>query len=246
MRPVDLTALDLRQRGVVRRCLDVLDAGDLGSAGHPVVRVLARTCRPAWRSGRSRRTGPTRPGAGSVKVAGFLTFDQMCFGTMNWPFSVDCDELRVGRLQVDRDLVRTLRLTDAMFDVRLGEPDHVHGRVLLAGREAVDDVGSRQWLPSLHFTPCADVQRQGLVAVRPLPALRKPRVLVAAACCGRDDEGLVERPADERSRREARGRVRVEVTNECGVARSCEDEAFVSSGLLDCCGRARCRQRETL
>ena len=42
VRPVDLAALDQRERGVVRRRLDVLEAGDERLAGLPVVRVLAQ------------------------------------------------------------------------------------------------------------------------------------------------------------------------------------------------------------
>ena len=42
VRPVDLAALDQRERRVVRRSLDVLEAGDLRQPGLPVVRVLVQ------------------------------------------------------------------------------------------------------------------------------------------------------------------------------------------------------------
>ena len=48
--------------------------------------------------------GPEPTGCGFVNVAGSATFDQMCCGITMAPFSVDGDELRVGRLQVDDDL----------------------------------------------------------------------------------------------------------------------------------------------
>ena len=46
-----------------------------------------------------RVNGPEPTGFGFVNVAGFATFDQMCRGITIAPFSVDGDELRVGRLQ---------------------------------------------------------------------------------------------------------------------------------------------------
>ena len=151
----------------------------------------------------------------------------MCFGTTNCEVEIRSDELRVDRLEVDDDLVRAGGLD--RLDVRVGshEADQVHRLVLLAGREAVGDVGGGERLAVAPLRVLDEVERERLVAVAPLPALREPRIGVAAAGDAADDERLVERATDEGAAGQARGGIGVEVLDEGGVARAGHDEAAV-------------------
>ena len=94
-------------------------------------------------------------------------------------------------------------LTDTMFVPARVEADDVHRLVLLAGGEAVDHVGSGQRLAVRPLRRPCDLERQRLVAVAPLPALREPRIDVAATGDRRDDERLVDRALHEAAVRAA-------------------------------------------
>ena len=106
VRPVDLAALDLQQRGVVRGRLLVLEARDLRRARLPVGRVLAvddvlrRQPRDVRERARADRLGVLeRRGLG-------LTFDQMCCGTTNWRFRLAAMNCESGVLSVIATRVR--------------------------------------------------------------------------------------------------------------------------------------------
>ena len=103
-------------------------------------------------------------------------------------------------------------------DVRVGrrEPDHVHRLVLLAGGQAVDDVGRRERLAVRPLDAVLQVEREGLVPVRPLPALREPRIQVAAAGDRADDQRLVEGAAHEAAARQAGGGVGLKFLTKAG------------------------------
>ena len=113
--------------------------------------------------------------------------------------------------------------------------DDVHRLVLLAGREAVDDVGGRQRLAVRPLDALADLERQRLAVLAPRVALGEPLVLAAAAGGRRDHERLVDATAHERRRRQSLD-VRVEVAHERRIARARRDEALVR-------GRGRARRR---
>src|SRR5207247_691935 len=119
--------------------------------------------------------------------------------------------------------------------------------VLLAGREAVRDVGRGEWLPVTPLRVLDEVQGQRLVAVAPLPAPREQRICVAASGNTRDDERLVERAAHERAARQARRGVWVEVLDEGGVARAGHHEAGMAGlnrSAAEVCGGRRRRRDE--
>ena len=132
VRPVDLPALDQREGRVVRRSLHVLEAADQRLARLPVARVL----REHVVLRREARDPRERAGADRVRVRerrGVLDLRPDVLRDHDHAVERRCDELRVGRLQVDHDGVRALRLDRG--DVRLGAGDaeDVHHLVLAAG-----------------------------------------------------------------------------------------------------------------
>ena len=138
---------------------------------------------------------------------------------------------------LDRDDVRPLAI----------QADDVHALVLLAGREAVDDIGGGQRLAVRPLDVRLDLQRQHLVAVAPLPALGQPGVDLASTGDGRDDERLVHGALHEAAVQH-RARIRVEAARERGITRARHDETRVRPGcrlglLCRPCRCTRCQDR---
>ena len=241
VRPVDLPALDEGERGVVRRGLHVLEARDLRQALLPVVRVLVEdvVLRGEARDHvvRSRAHRPRVVEGRDVADLGphVSRHDEQ-------PVHRGCDELRVGRLQLDDDLVGASRLDGDDLVAGSGQADPVHELVLASGQEAVDDVGRGELLAVRPFHASSEVQREGLVAVAPFPASGEPRYGLEATF-GRDDQRLVERPLDERAARQPGRGVGVEVLDERRVAGARHDEALVACRDLDGAVRGRRRRR---
>ena len=157
------------------------------------------------------------------------TFERMCLGTTKTAFRLtetNCESLPFS-------LMTTWWLpfcrTEAMFGALAEGADDVHRLVLLAGGEAVDDVGGRQRLAVRPPDVLADLERQRLAVLAPAVALGEPLVLAAAAGGRRDHERLVDAAAHERRRRQALD-VRVEVAHERRIARAGRDEALVRRG----------------
>ena len=228
MRPVGLSTADLEQRRVVRGCLDVLNARDLRHARLPVVRVLVQ--RVGLRA-ELRHLGE-RPGADRVRVEELVDVRDLrehVLGHDEDGVQVDGHELRVLGLQRDDDLVGALLLDRGDVRPLAVGADHVHRLVLLAGREAVDDVGRGQRLAVRPLDARAQVQRDLLAVLAPGIALREPLVLLAAAGRRGDHERLVHAAADEGGRGDAL-HVRVEVANEGWIARARGHQALVCGG----------------
>ncbi len=144
-----------------------------------------------------------------------------------------------GVLSADRDAARTDALDRHDVRAGAGEADDVHRLVLLAGGQAVDHVGSGQRLAVRPLRVLDDLERQRLVAVAPLPALREPRIDVASTSDRGNDERLVDRALHDVAV-EGRARVRVERMRERRIARTRHDEALVCGGIR---GGARRRPR---
>src|SRR4029450_13364124 len=85
------------------------------------------------------------------------------------------EDLRVGRLQLEDDLVRASRLDGDDLVAGAGQADPVHELVLASGQEAVDDVGRGELLAVRPLRIPGEVHRELLVAVAPLPASGEPR-----------------------------------------------------------------------
>ena len=235
MRPVDVALLDLQERRVVRRRLHVLEAGDLRRALEPVLRVLVEDVVLRREAADPRE----RAGADGVRVRerrGIRDPVQMCFGTTNCAFStagMNCESTVFS-------LIATLygpdALIETMFVSGCVSPIMSIALSCLSGRQAVDDVGGRERLAVRPLDAVLQVEREGLVPVRPLPALGEPRIHVTAAGDRADDQRLVEGAAHEAAARQARRGVRVEVADEGGIARARHDEARVPGEV----GRAGC------
>ena len=229
VRPVDLSALDLRDAGVVRRGPHVLEARDLRQALLPVVRVLAQDVVLS----REARDLVVRTGADGIRVRerrGILDARPDVLRHDEDAVERRRDELRVGRLELDHDRMCTLGADRRDVVVGAGEADAVHRLVLPAGCQAVGDVGGRQRLAVRPLGVRRNVQGEGLVAVRPLPAARQPGDRPGPT--GRNhDQRLVHRALHERVARERAAGVRVEVLGERRIARPGHHEALVSRGV---------------
>ena len=225
MRPVNLAALDQRERAVVRGGLHVLEARDLRQARLPVVRVLAEHVVLRGEAGDlGERTRPNR-----VRVRERRRISDMRPDVLrdhDYEVQRRRDELRVSGLQLDHD--RVVALCADRREVRVGArvAGQVHDLVLHAGLDAVDDVRRGERLAVAPLDALRERKGQGLVAVRPLPAASEPRDGRLAAL-GADEQALIERALDERAAGEARSRERVEVLREGGIARTRHDEALM-------------------
>ena len=130
-------------------------------------------------------------------------------------------------------------LIDTMFVPSRYRPMMSMRLVLLAGSQAVDDIGCGERRSVRPLDVRLDLQRQHLVAAAPLPALRQPGVDVTSTGDGRHDERLVHGALHEAAVQHRAG-IRVEAARERRITRAGHDETRMCPGRRPACftGRA--------